>query len=200
MFTNNYIQFKNAIFYGKKVEVKACNGSGFTQDPNRADTPDIGAIMKYGRCGIPVEPRTDHRTSSTFSSYSYYSESTLYPGVYFGTGNTPASKADYKLESPIESGLAITNCGVTSLPEGDGKYTVAASFVLANTSELELNIYEIGLFGMCAYSTYSNYTHYGSAVLFDRVVLAEPITVPVGGSKLVTYKITFNQTLQMEEA
>lgn len=121
----------------------------------------------------------------------------MYPGVYFGTGSTPANLADHTLQSPITSGLTITNPSRVLLEsEKEGQYTLSASYVLTNATEAELNIYEMGVvtpalvggqYGSCLYP-----------VLMERTVLTEPITIPPGASKLVTYKITFNQTLNVD--
>lgn len=118
-------------------------------------------------------------------------------GVRFGSGSTPATKSDYCLASPITAGLSFTNGSLiwdTSVP---GKYVAKVSHIVTNTSGAEINIYEIGLFGTCHANTTASSPVYFRA-LFERTVLTEPITIAPGESKMVTYKITFNQTLNVE--
>lgn len=113
-------------------------------------------------------------------------------GVYFGTGSTPATWNDYTLESPITSGLTISSGG--RLPEQSGDaYSYLVTYTLYNTTDADINIYEVGLFSPVSYSDSKHYL-----ALMERTVLTEPITIPAGESKLVTYKITFNQTLNVE--
>ena len=106
-------------------------------------------------------------------------------GVYFGAGSTPAQKTDYDLENMITSGLTITNGSFVSTNSGNGVYWYECSYIVRNSSENEITISEIGY-----YSAADNY-----AVLMERTVLASPLTIQPGESKLITYKITFNQSV-----
>lgn len=187
MFTNNYINFRKGAFLAtgsSSSEMYKIINSGGTEKSvfsSYGVQCDLGGWMSNGRCRALV---TDKATS----------RSSAYPGVYFGTGSTPANKSDYKLESLIESGLQITSpSSAVWTDEGNGKYSIAADFVVRNTTESEINIYEIGIF-----TPVSNGTSEFYQVLMERTVLAEPITIAPGEPKLVTYKITFNQTLNVE--
>lgn len=191
MFTNNYIKFQKDRFeqsHNCDAVTRLVNADGSTQNAyvRYFVCTDIGGWMKTARC---------KKIFGTVSS-STLNDNT-YPGVYFGTGSTPATKSDYKLESPITSGLTITNPSALAWTEdGNGKYTASADFVVRNETESEINIYEIGLFTPFSYNY--NYTTINSSMpvdyaLMERTVLTEPITIAPGESKLVTYKITFNQ-------
>lgn len=114
-------------------------------------------------------------------------------GVWFGSGSTPATKADYKLESPIESGLSITNPTRYTFVDSGDKWEYSASYVLTNTTAADINIYEIGVVTLVGIGS-SKYHH----VLMERTVLTEPITVPAGGAKLLTLKLTQNNVLNVE--
>lgn len=82
----------------------------------------------------------------------------------------------------------------------DSGMTAKAVLQYATTSDI--NIYEIGLFSIVNANTTpgssSNVKFH--SILTERTVLAEPITIKADETKLVTYEITFNQTLRMEEA
>lgn len=187
MFTNNYMAKKRSEFlgeynkhafrdwHGESRVVSLYNGSG-----NAIKWYDIGQFAT-GRCAtVPAANKTAESVN---------------PGVYFGSGSTPANKADNKLESLITSGLTIASpSAFTESNDGNGKYEFSASYVLTNTSGVEMNIYEVG-FVLPIFNASSTYYH---PTLVERTVLDEPVTIPAGGTKMVTYKITFNQTLNVE--
>lgn len=196
MFTNNYIAFRKAAFtagysYSTTVWMKNAVGSSVEACVAHFAFADIGYWMTKALCAT----NAGIASSTTLTSQNF-------SGLYFGTGSTPATKADYKLESPITSGLTITNPSALVWDnDGNGKYTACADFIVRNTTESEINIYEIGVFvpttpkGTAAVSSTQGTVNY---VLMERTVLDEPITITPGESKLVTYKITFNQTLNVE--
>lgn len=172
MFTKNYIDFKRNTFqiynYGSYKTVDGTMKS--VSNTNHGVTNhDIGNFMCYGRCA-------DVSVSDA--------------GIYFGTGSTPPTRDDFRLESPITSGLSITNLSTTVqyAEEGEGKYSASAGYVIQNTTDADINIYEFGAFAKFADARF----------LMERTVLTEPITIPSGEKKLVTYKIIFNQTLNVE--
>ena len=191
MFTNNYITFQSLRFFKgdgtNAATFKDTNGSVFNGYLNRTYAADIGYNMKFGRCrGV---------TASVDSSYG----SSLYPGIYFGDGSTPATKNDYALSSVITSGLSFTNPNDVAVEiDGNGKYVVSAPFIVQNTSEAEINIYEFGVFTPISTDTSASGSITWKMVLMERTVLSEPITILPGESKLVTYRLTFNQTMNVE--
>ena len=193
MFTNNYMLFQKYRFlvsyeksYSYSSYASMINAENATAKfyGLSAGVSDIGGWMKYGRCQAIV---------GSESTYPHNSSNDA--GVYFGTGSTPATVNDYRLESPITSGLSITNPKDLAIKNEGNTYTLSSSMIVTNTTDSDINIYEMGVFTpvMQAYDkapTTSQSIHY---VLMERTVLSEPITVPAGESKLVTYKITFNQ-------
>lgn len=180
MFTKNYEQFRHMMFFniynGNQTftrETGATVKAGAQYNYSR----DIGANLHQGRCRTVDES---------------------YPGVYFGAGSTPATKNDYTLESPITSGLTITNPSAAAIStEGAGKYIVQSAFIVRNDTDAEINIYEIGFYTTINYYKNSTTTE-TYPVLMERTVLTEPINILPGESKVVTYKLTFNQTLNVE--
>lgn len=193
MFTDNYIKFQKARFtadsYNSYASLKRADGTSVSAYATFWPMGDIGYWMTRAKCNA---------VNATWSGAIIKD---INQGVYFGTGSTPATKADYKLESPITSGLTITNpSALVWDDDGNGKYSACADFVVRNTSGAEINIYEIGVFTpTCANRNGSmTTTDTLDLVLMERTVLAEPITIAPGEAKLVTYKITFNQTLNVE--
>lgn len=189
MFTDNYIAYREMMFRNVKKTFVNCEGlSASNCEAQYSWTGDIGSVMTTAYCKeIPGQTNTTSKPSNK----------TSYPGVYFGSGSTPATKSDHKLESPITSGLSITNPGGASVDENNGRYTYILPFVVKNTSENEINIWEIGVFGEATYYKSSG-SYYIQNVLFERTVLTEPITIAPGEAKLVTYYLAFNQILNVE--
>lgn len=190
MFTQNYLNYKKGRFMhtntSSEETIKVVNPGGVNVNAYSAHAfyGDLGGWMRYGRC-CDIATVINTETNGWLK---------IYPGVYFGTGSTPATKADYTLESPLTSGLSITSpSAATESTNGDGVYVFSAPFVVKNTTENEINIWEIGIF-----TPIQRYTMEYYLALMERTVLTEPITIQPGGSKLVTYKITFNQTLNVE--
>lgn len=195
MFTQNYRNYRHAMFFNTdedgSVTVVDCTGASVRTKLTSGHLADIGTGMRYGRSGTPSNYSSDY-----YAPTPYYALS----GVYFGSGSTPANLADYKLESYL-SGLSITSSSVVVSTVGDGQYSATNSYIVRNGNESEVNIYEIGVFTALGNKPYdakidSDYIAY--MCLMERTVLTEPITIPAGESKLVTYKITFNQTLNVE--
>lgn len=120
-------------------------------------------------------------------------------GTYLGSGATPASKDDYTLENPITSGLQISNfyAGKNSnfvyTEDEAGNQTFAAPCVVTNTTEAEINVYEIGIITPVSSNGSTFYF-----VLMERTVLTEPITLLPGEPKLIQISVKINQTLNVE--
>lgn len=186
MFTNNYIAFRKKVFeaisYSEYASLKDISGTSRNAYIYRGGYADMGACMKYPKCAAIAE---SEKIASSFSG-----------GIYFGSGSTPAAKTDYCLESPITSGLTISATYLVYQNDGDGKYTVSMDYVVRNASGSEISISEIGAVSFMPSSYNSNNTYNVNVVsypfLWERTVLDEPITIPAGESKLVTYKLTFN--------
>lgn len=181
MFTNNLINYQKAAFFGSSFE--AVDTEGVKRNPALASYTHFNAA--------PGSALSNPRCKSIVNTGSSYSAPAS--GVYFGSGPTPATKDDFNLESPITSGLSFTAGKTITGKEADGKYVVYNTFVVKNTTGAPITIYEIGAFVTAATA---NTTWY--SFLIDRTVLDEPIVIDAGDEKIVTYKWTFNQTLNVE--
>lgn len=172
MFTDNYVLCQKNVFLNSTSGYYKNTAGGNRSIKTNTYLP-IGVYMAQPRC------------SQMTGADSYY------PGVYFGTGSTPPSRSDIELEAPITSGLSFTGSGnVLFYDEGDGVYSASTTFTIKNTTSAEIVIREIGCF-----ATGSGLTESGSLLyMMERTVLDNPITIPSGITKLITYKITFNQS------
>lgn len=110
--------------------------------------------------------------------------STSYPkGICVGSGVTPPTADDYKLESMITSDFSSV-IATTLDANNDTVWTIT----ITNTSSEDMTIGEVG---------YANFGYYGAGTssdyfLFDRTVLDEPLIIPAGGIGQVTYTIRMN--------
>jgi hypothetical protein len=109
-----------------------------------------------------------------FFNNTYYNDVGFYISV--GTGTTPPTRDDYKLEMKIAEGVASV-----SVTEDAGIITLTAGF----TWTTDQTITEIGLEWLVNFSTSSPYA---CRVLCDRTVLDPPITVPAGTTLTVVYR------------
>lgn len=177
MFTNNMVNFMKMVAIGGTFSFTNPGGATFSSQLSYISDGFI-QYMDTAKCREIVTGEA----------------SSVYPGVYFGTGSTPANKADYTLESPIASGLSISSGNRLYVNEGNGVHSYHVTYAVKNTTEAEINIYEIGLFAEINTNDYAANTKKQCAAMMERTVLTEPITIAPGETKLVTYKVTFNQT------
>lgn len=116
-----------------------------------------------------------------------------YGGTWFGKGRTLATRNDYKLEEPIESGLSIERPSRTTyVEEAGGVIRYMVSYVVTNTGAESVEIGEIGIYSDVG--TYGSSTVTSYPVLAERTVLETPITLAPGESKIVNYVISFTET------
>lgn len=172
MFTQNYINLQKVAFMGGTATFKYQDGTTGTPAVSLQSILGLrlGEAMQVPKCANP---------SDTFTN-----------SVYFGSGSTPATKDDFTLEAPITSGLSFAQGTSLCVKTQDGQYAAWVSHVVKNTTSNVINIYEIGLFAQIYNAGNTTSTKY---VLMERTVLDEPIVIPAGEEKTVTYKLTFNQ-------
>ena len=107
-------------------------------------------------------------------------------GVFFGTGDTPASVADYKLSGDLIQNIVTSIYRTYSYSEA--QQSLKALYTITNGNAEEITIKEVIL------SVRYTHTSSGSssACVIDRTVLDTPVTIPAGGVGQVEYTITFN--------
>ena len=105
-------------------------------------------------------------------------------GVSFGTGATPATTSDYFLESILtDSKIRVSTPSAVSFSRGDTSEEYSATFGVTNMTSDAITISEVGLTALPSS---------GGHNLVDRTVLDNPVTIPAGQSKQITYTIRFN--------
>lgn len=142
-----------------------------------------GSISSDLSVGASTKPQEILGALGTPRADTYYGTA---GGVYFGTGTTPAKPDDFRMESPItdSSVLHVDAPGETGVYRSfDGDcYRISASYDVTNTTDHDLAISELGLFG--AYSSTQAY-------LYDHTVLDEPIIIPAGATMPINYAFEF---------
>ena len=181
MFTNNYINIQKIYFGGySSPTIVRCDGATCGLNIEKTGTrTGLGSVMGSVVVGT-LTPVASGSSSSLNTT-----------GIRFGSGSTAPTKEDYTLESPIESGLTVTNGAYRIEDGGDGKHTFTKEAVLRNTTESDIVIREIGVFGVSVTGTNAPFSNH--LVLLRRDVLSSPVVIAPGESKLVSYKMTFNQ-------
>ena len=170
MFTNNYIKYREALFFSRVTSssFKTAKNTDYTGTTGFRDR-DFGVCMGFPVIGDP--------TTSTAT------------GVYFGSGTTLPTKDDYTLEAPIITGLIATGLQQNAIVsyDGNGKATAEGSYILKNTSEETITVNEIGYFANGHSNGTSSYL-----ILHERSVLDTPCVIEPGEAKMITYRIIFN--------
>lgn len=102
--------------------------------------------------------------------------------IYLGTGTTPPAEDDIILENPVTFTCPV----VPQISRGNNYTTLLITYTFTNNTDTTQTITEIGL---CArVNTLTSGT--GSpAVLFNRRLLENPITMEAGESKVFTFTI-----------
>ena len=144
---------------------------------NAAKTTD-GTIVN---CGYSLS----NATTSLDSLMLHYT-SVIYKittsGIVLGSGTTPPTINDFRLESQITSGL---HCSVASVYHSEGYVT--RNITATNISDHEITIAEIGY--QCQIYTGENTSSGSKFVLMDRSLLQTPVTIPVGGVGVISYTV-----------
>ena len=102
--------------------------------------------------------------------------------ICVGSGSTPPTVDDYKLENLIKT---VSGDSVKASLDGNGNCVLLVN--IKNTdSGKPIVINEVGLVGKCYYSS-SGYVD----CLIERTVLDEPLTLGPGESGFISYKVRF---------
>ena len=104
-----------------------------------------------------------------------------YVGIALGSGTTPPTVNDYKLQSFISEGLTYSNLNKEFV---DNAFQI--QMTVTNNSDTSIQISEIGLYGTDNSDGYPSF-------LFTRSVLSTPILLNTGDSQIVGIKIDFNK-------
>lgn len=112
------------------------------------------------------------------------------PGIWVGSGVTPPTPADYRLESRITSGLSSAIRIDGSFLDANGNPQLKIILTLTNTGSESVTIGEVGFFqNVQMANTASGSSSSNSIVMLDRTVLNTAVTIPAGESAAITYTL-----------
>lgn len=130
-----------------------------------------------------LSPITGGSLSNLMCAFSAasWATNTSSSGVWLGSGSTPATVDDYKLELAITEGASVSIARIYENP-------VKLVILVTNTSDAPMTIAEVGWSSLLG----------GGYALADRTVLDTPVTIPAGGIGKIEYAIKIN--LPIDEA
>lgn len=105
------------------------------------------------------------------------------PLIGVGTGDTPVTYEDYKLDSIVA--LPQGNYNIVNITDENGEHIgLSLKVVCNNTTGSDVTIKEIGVYSGCLTTT-----SVGIPFLVMREVLNTPVTVPNGSSATISFNI-----------
>lgn len=124
-------------------------------------------------------------------------------GIAVGSGDTAATENDYTLESPFTSGItgSISPAGTCALRYNSDtdSYSYYIDITVTNMGSESITIREIGKYGNHYYSdtkgTNAASNSAKTAVLFDRTVLENPVTIAAGEAAVIRYEFVIPNTV-----
>lgn len=182
MFTNNYWNILSSFALGGGPDKKliGTNGTEYTLQG------------KYPVCTPPM-------VASVLTIGTKYNTS---PGcVVFGDGVTPPTVNDYKLAGNIITGISGSRTRQSSIDETG--HNNIYTFTVTNSNSTEITIREAGfiqsnnfesryLSSDSSTSLTQTTLGLGGQVMVNRIVLAEPVTIPANGIGQVTLDLRFD--------
>ena len=126
-------------------------------------------------------------TQASFFKSMYKMPLNAIAGTYIGTGKKPASIDDYELDARIISGVTISAQTTTSVSYDEHGLYLANTFGVKNTGIDTLEVSEIGLVASLNTTNASTTADF----LVERTVLEEPVVIPAGEARQISYVISF---------
>ena len=162
MLTKNFYSYMRAVFQDTSAEFVKTDGTAVSKTYYSADNPFV--VMKQWAASISTA------------------------GVSFGTGTTPATASDYVIESILgNTQISVSTPNAVSFSRADTYDEYSVTFGITNKTAEAITISEVGLTA-CPNTKGTPFAF----ALVDHTVLDNPVTIPAGQSKQITYTIRFN--------
>ena len=170
-------------------------GNGKTPPNNHSNTGIVGYLDYSSTPNSNVY--TQEQTTYTWANIvnNYNSETTQNQGrtsgltLFVGTGNTPATSEDYKLESAIELEVTGASCEHST----NEKTYITRTF--KNQTEAPVTITELGVYVFTSHENNRDTTTDSKVfpiIMVGRQVLNEPVEIQPGDIYTFTYVIDFS--------
>lgn len=184
----------SSIGEGGGYTLQVTDGSSRTDGQNERDksmSNTCGLTLGYGRFYTDSN-NTGLMIPSSGSVASVTSGITSQTTLVIGSGTTPVTDDDYKLDVPITTLTAVsatTSCKTEDTGEKLSPTTFVISTTYRNDTEAPVTVKEIGIMIPVGFSSnYSNNPNAISSCLIYREVLETPVTIEP--NQLRTFSIT----------
>lgn len=174
MITQNFINYMKTMLCSTTnnnsydITVKAADGTNYYINFSRASTNTFPRIVAQNFL----------TTRTTLGA----------TGIALGSGTTPATKSDYNIENQITSGLSVAIVPTNGVEQGNP--FIEYAMTVSNTSNAAITIAEIAYFQQVAsQSTIGSTGTSVHGIMFDRTVLATPVTIAPGDYESISYKL-----------
>ena len=152
---------------------KRCVTRSFNYITTTASNGFVDEQAKYGWKDIVCN-------SSSWAATDRYNGFTL----FLGSGDTPVTPEDYKLENAVILDVTAASC----YQEPNGKIIVSRTF--KNNTEEAVTIKEAGCY---LFAQIPNAQYYAPVVMIARKVLKTPVIIPVGEIYTFNYSIDMSR-------
>jgi hypothetical protein len=188
MITNNGLRFLTACALGNGIPNNySSDTNGFLFSSPSGGTINLGSVISTFSKAVKEFPFVHtygneliNDTDTTQYYFLYYS-----PIIFCGTGTTPPTREDIKLEnciSEFKRQSTSTSCEL-------GKIHI--NVVFNNPTENEITVNELGLYRTLTQTNSAKISFADYGILIARRVLNEPIVVQAGETFSINYTIDF---------
>lgn len=149
----------------------------------------------YGTLPIKGCDGTTYYMCNGYRQYPYSSTVTLAlaattAGFVLGSGTTPATENDYKIETPITSGISCTPTRANGADNNGNPY-VEWTLVVTNTGSTDITVTEIAYNQTLQVVTAAGGTSaQNKVVCLDHTLLDSPVTIAAGSQSTIKYRLT----------
>lgn len=166
----------------------------YRTDMGNAYVPEVRNVL--GNTIDLIPNGTIWPTSISFTPYGGSGSNNTGRSVQIGSGNTPPTISDYRLENRIPTAsYSVSNTSATNVVDGNGNLGQKLAFNVTNVTSENIVIAEIG-FTACL----TNYNAEQNNVLVDRSLVTPAITIEPNESAYIEYEIYITGATDMEES
>lgn len=183
MLTQNYYNLIANMVASAGYSTSSSNGSDGYSNPGLIWIDTYGRPHSEGYCfggNFPYDMSASPILDSSDRNYG---------GIIVGTDGTEAALHDINLGNQITSGISMSLTSSTRGCDVPGTPYVEYKISVTNISSYPVIIREVGFRQLMAIRNGSSIHTYQYAVLLDRTVLEEPLTIQAGDTGTIDYKL-----------
>lgn len=177
--------------------------NGLPSNNNDSYIPAPGTVTGTGSAYITAKTYAGNEVFITtggayYKGNSFYAnqvtETTSGSGIIIGSDDTPATENDYCLGSQIYGSFLGSTSQFLAYDSASDSLAFAIALSITNNSDSAITIREIGRFATFDTSTTKGGSTSASrrrAIITDRTILDEPLTIEAGNSGTIQYMFTY---------